>query len=158
MRVHLNWRDRQLNQQLSWQEHVCYQYLRSHPGVNWQWASNEPDNFYHYCCSQLTVDQPCANGLVIINYPVQQTVKNFVSVVQSLITDNIEQIYMAINRYDFDPKNDLNIEYPDSLAQSIDLISKLCHAGFQRLYSPLQADGKHFVGAHGLDVYVYQRN
>ena len=134
---------------------MCYQYLLTQNNISWRWIGEEPDNFYQFCAKSLVVDQGQYTGLVIINYSSQQTVSNYITTIKSMISQDVEHAYLAINRYDFAPGNDTGIEFPDQLSDTVDLIAAQCDPRFKRLYSALAVDGKHFVGAHGLDVYVF---
>lgn len=97
-------------------------------------------------------------GLILINRFARFTPKKLVDTINSLITDDIKAAYIAINRFEISAVNDLALTYPDSIEASLDLIMNCCTKNLRRLYKPKQVDGHHFVGVHGLDVFVYESN
>jgi hypothetical protein len=82
----------------------------------------------------------------------------FVETIDKLTEHQPSVVYLAVNRYEFLSVNDLHIDYTDRIDDCVDQIIKRCCCTFQRLYYPQQVDGKHFVGVHGLDVFVYENN
>jgi hypothetical protein len=98
------------------------------------------------------------NGAVIINQFDQLSPKNLIQQLDNFSVQQLQVIYLAINRYYILPNNDLQLLYPDSIEESLDLIISHCKIPFKRLYCSLNVDGHHFVGIHGLDVYCYENN
>ncbi len=154
MPIHNNWRNKQLQNNLCWQEAVCLNFLLQHNNIRWQWHGSF-SNFYHHCSDKVTIDHK-GNGAVIINRFGKLSPKNLIQQLDAFDALSLDVIYLAINRYDILPVNDLSLSYPDSLEESLDLIISQCKIPFKRLYCSLSIDGHHFVGIHGLDVYYYE--
>lgn len=154
MPTHNHWRNKQLAQNLCWQEHVCLRFLMQHNDITWQWHGPF-SNFYHYCKQFLQFDD-IGNGAIFINPFYQLSPKNIVNQLDKIDKNNLKVIYLAINRYELLPENDLQLSYPESLGDSLDLIISQCSIPFKRLYCPLSTGGHNFVGSHGLDTYVYE--
>jgi hypothetical protein len=98
------------------------------------------------------------NGAIIINRFSQLSPKNLIQQLNTFAVPLLDVIYLAVNRYEILPINDLSLLYPDSIEESLDLIISQCKIPFKRLYCSLSVDGHHFVGIHGLDVYYYECN
>lgn len=154
MGINNHWRNKQLKDSLLWQEIQCLEFCQQQ-NTTWAWHGVH-NNFFNVCKKVLTFG-PNHNGVIIINTPTRLTVDNFVNHVSSVLTSNIQTAYMAINRYEFLVQN-TNINLPDSIEQCLDIIANRCNPAFRRLYVPAEVDGKHFVGVHGLDVFVYENN
>ena len=96
--------------------------------------------------------------MVFVNYLTFETPGTVISNINKLLHDNIKAVYLAINRFEFRAVNDLQINYADDISDCIDQIVSHCGKSFTRLYHAPCVDNKHFVGVHGLDVFVYERN
>lgn len=156
MSIHNYWRNKQLGQNLAQQEIICFEWLKQQTGIQWQWYGH-PGYFQNYCRERLDFSQP-ATGLVIVNYPLHATPAKFVDTINRLVTDRVQAVYLAINRFEFNSKNDLNLDWPDSMEQSIDLIVAQCKIPLRRLQTFAEVDALHFVGIHGLDIFVYAKD
>ena len=154
MSINNHWRNKQVGKKLLKQEQICLEFLLAHQHLAWHWLGTK-EYFYEYCQSNLSIKPP-HQGLVWINYVSRLSPKNLVNAIDHVMTDNIKAAYIAINRFEIVPINDLNLTYPDCLEKSLDLIVDSCHKKLRRLYNPDQVDGRHFVGVHGLDVFVYE--
>lgn len=154
MNINNHWRNKQLNDNLLWQEIHCLNFLKRHPTVSWQWHGYQ-DYFFKFCQQEFKFDVN-NTGIVIINTPARVSPGEFVKKINALTANKPSAVYLAINRYEFRPVNDLSLDYPDKIEDCIDLIVSTCNCKFQRLYQPDVVDGKHFVGMHGLDVFVYE--
>jgi hypothetical protein len=156
MSIHNHWRNKQLGNNLCWQESVCLDFLLRHKNVRWQWHGSF-NKFYRYCADIVPVDNH-GNGAIIINRFSQLSPKNLIQQLNTFAVPLLDVIYLAVNRYEILPINDLSLLYPDSIEESLDLIISQCKIPFKRLYCSLSVDGHHFVGIHGLDVYYYECN
>lgn len=156
MGINNHWRNKQLGTNILQQEMMCYEFLNRHKNLTWAWHGLR-GNFYNHCRPQFNFSKN-ATGLVIINLPTRATPKEFVTIINSLITDSIQAVYLAVNRFEFNAINDLGIEYPSNMEQSIDLIVQHCCVTFQRINHSTMIDGHHFVGVHGLDIFAYENN
>jgi hypothetical protein len=156
MGINNHWRNKQLGTNLLKQEQICLEFLQAHRHLTWHWLGTK-GHFYQYCQSILSTGITY-QGLVCINDLSRLSPKNLVNALDCLMTDDIQAAYIAINRFEIIPINDLNLTYPDCLARSLDLIVDCCQKTLRRLYLPQQVDGRHFVGVHGLDVFVYESN
>lgn len=154
MSINNHWRNKQIGTNLLKQEQVCFEFLLSHRHLTWHWLGTK-GYFYQYCQPTLITGIPY-QGLVCINHASRLSPKNLVNSIDCLITDDIQAAYIAINRFEILSVNDLNLAYPDCLEKSLDLIVNCCQKKLRRLYHPQQVDGRHFVGVHGLDVFVYE--
>jgi hypothetical protein len=158
MPINNHWRNKQLGNQLLWQEIQCLNFLKKHPTTQWQWYGAK-GNFLNFCQDKINITTDTdGDGLIIINCPTQVSPRTFVNTIDKLTRHQPRVVYLAVNRYEFLSVNDLHIEYSDQIENSIDQILNRCCYTFQRLYYPQQVDGKHFVGVHGLDVFVYENN
>lgn len=157
MSLNNHWRNKQLGKNLLRQEQICFEFLQGHKHLlTWHWSGTK-GFFYQHCAPTLSEGIPY-QGLVCINGVSGLSPKNLVNAIDRLITYNVKSAYIAINRFEIIPINDLNLTYPDCLEQSLDLIMQCCQKTLRRLYRPQQVDGRHFVGVHGLDVFVYESN
>ena len=156
MSINNHWRNKQLGSNLLWQEIQCLNFLKQYPTITWQWHGLK-GNFFKFCQNQIKTGCD-GSGLIVINYPTQVTAGQFVSTINQLLDNRPKAVYLAVNRYEFLSTNDLNIDYPEQIEDCINVIVSRCSESFQRLYQPTQVDGKHFVGIHGLDVFVYENN
>jgi hypothetical protein len=152
-----HWRNKQLGNRIASQEIKCFNWLNKFPNITWAWYGVQ-GNFFNFCKENLQIANKGNDGLIIINYPTRVSPGDFVHAINLLSTNNIQAAYLAVNRFEFKALNDLNIDYPDDVGDSLDLIVKHCNLPFERLNNPVEVDGMHFVGAHGLDVFVYARN
>lgn len=153
----LYWRNKQISTGLLWQDMVCLDFIAQpqYQNLSWRWLGRK-DNFYHHCSQILELSHDNYTGLIMINRPSYVTPRAFVDMLDRRLHDDVKCAYVAVNRFMLRANNDLDLDYPDSLEESIDLIMSQCKKKFRRLYSPLDVDGKHFVAVHGLDVFVYE--
>lgn len=156
MKIGDSWRNKQVGKNLLQQEKICLDFLIAHRHLTWNWLGTK-GYFYQHCQSTLSIGAPC-QGLVSINYFRKLSPKKIVCAIDSLITNDIAAAYIAINRFEISAVNDLDLLYPDCLEQSLDLIMNCCNKKLRRLYKPQEVDNQHFVGVHGLDVFVYEAN
>jgi hypothetical protein len=155
MGINNHWRNKQLNRAMLWQETRCLEFCKQHSNIVWKWHGMS-GHFFDVCRSVLNFGTN-NNGAIIINSPGRVDVDDFVRQIKTFLHDDVQVAYMAINRYDFRVEN-YNVDWPDSMEECLDLIASRCHLKFRRLYTPTMVDGKHFVGVHGLDVFVYENN
>lgn len=154
----VRWRDKQLGGQGVFlaQESVCLDFLKKHPQITWCWQGFQ-NNFYNHCQQHFSFNNVDYHGLVIINSLIGVTPKHFVDYVDSLLHDRVQAAYLAINRYEFIPKNDLDIDYDDDIEVCIEQIVQHISKPFKKLdWDCPEVDGDHFVGMHGLDIFVYE--
>lgn len=154
-----NWRNKQLANQnfLLAQESRCLEWMRQRGDRIW-FCQNVQGFFKTVILNDFATTNQFedSTGVVMIN-PLISSPKQFIDYLDSRL-DNRRDIYISVNRFVIPPINDLNIDYDASLEKSIDQIMDHCHLPFKRLYQPDQVDGRHFVGVHGLDVFVYENN
>ena len=158
MSIANHWRNKQLGSTLNFlrQELVCLDFLNRNSNLSWAWHGGA-GNFYTHCRNRFQFDSVTPTGLVIINFPSRRTPKQFVNIVNSLISTDICAVYLAINRYEFVAKNDLEIGYQNEIADSIDQIVNYIKVPMRPAnFDRNQVDGRHFVGVHGLDIYTYE--
>lgn len=156
MGINNHWRNKQIGNQLLSQEKCCLEFLEQHSNLTWKWYGTT-GFFSNYCKNRFKFGN-VNDGLIIINYPMRVSPKKFLSFVDSTISDQTEAVYLAVNRFEFVSLNDLNLDYPDDIGESINAIIQKSKYFFRRYYVPIEIDGKHFVGVHGLDIFVYERN
>jgi len=156
MNINYQWRNKQLHDNLLHQEIQCLDFLKKHQAIVWEWYGPR-GHFFDVCKTEINVSTN-GNGVVIINSPTRVSVDGFIKITSAIVRSDIQVAYMAINRYEFSVTDNTNICFPDNMNDSIELIASKCNPKFQRLYEPSTVDGKHFVGVHGLDVFVYERN
>jgi hypothetical protein len=158
MSINNHWRNKQLGTSLLTQELICLNFLNQHHDLVWSWQG-EHNNFFKQCQQQFSISDKNPTGLVIINALGRLTPCQFVIACNSLLTDSIQATYLAINRYEFLAVNDLNIDYADSLTESIQQIVMHIKKPFKPVnMAYTDVDGRHFVGVHGLDIFVYENN
>jgi hypothetical protein len=158
MPINNHWRNKQAGNNLLWQEIQCLEFLKRYPGLDWVWHGNKNSYFYDLCKQDLNIKSQ-GNAVVLINYPVKVSVDRFIKTLKEILAEHIEIAYLAVNRYEFIPNYTANCnDYPDQIEDCLDLIVSKCNKHFRRLYLPDSVDGKHFVGVHGLDVFVYENN
>jgi hypothetical protein len=148
MSLHNHWRNKQLGDNILFSEQICLNFLERHKDLTWTWAGPRT-NFYNYGNFN-----EVGNAIAIVNTPFQVTPGEFVRQVNELIKDKVA-VYLAINRFEFIPKNDLGIDYADNIADSIDQIVSHLDLPFTRIPVDVEVDGAHFVGVHGLDIFTY---
>lgn len=157
MGINNHWRNKQLPNSFAQQETYCIDFIKKHSQLSWQWHGLR-GKLFDYCSKNFTMS-PTGNGLIIVNHPTAVTPKTFVTSINTLITEHTCAVYLAINRFDFVSVNDLNIDYHESLTQSIEqIVEKICLP--LKSLGPIGSDidGKHFVGIHGLDIFTYERD
>lgn len=155
MGINNHWRNKQLQQNLLWQEIECLKFCQRQ-NIKWAYYGFK-GHFYDVCLQTLNFDKSLYNGIIIINTPGQVTIKAFINQIQNWLLPQVKTAYLAINRFEFiiDNYND-NIDYPENINECIDLLAYNCSSKFQRLYTVPKIDGHNFVGVHGLDVFVYE--
>lgn len=156
MGINNHWRNKQLGQNLLWQELQCLNFVQQHPNIEWRWYGLK--GYFFEVCNKLCTTSNQGQGAIIINFPMRVSVNNFIHTISNLIKEDIAVAYLAVNRYEFLPSDSCDFDFPDSLQETMDVIVNKCNPNFRRLYQPNQVDGKHFVGVHGLDVFVYEHN
>lgn len=152
-----HWRNKQIGNNLLWQESQCLQFLKKYPDLTWSWHSGIKGHFYDLCSQELNLGSQ-GNGAIIINYPVRVSVDMFITTLKKILTTNVKIAYLAVNRYEFVADYTTDNNYSDQIKDCIDLIVSNCCGNFRRLHHPEAVDEKHFVGVHGLDVFVYENN
>ena len=152
MSLHNYWRNKQLGTEVLFSEQICLDFLSRHKDLSWRWVGPK-NSFYDLCCEQFTISDH-GQGVVIINTPFQVTPGEFVKKINQEI-GGASAVYLAINRYEFVPVNDLAIDYPDSISDSIDCIVQHLNIPFTRVPVDAEVDGAHFVGVHGLDIFTH---
>jgi hypothetical protein len=158
MSINNHWRNKQLGTSLLTQELVCLNFLNQHRNLVWSWQGAH-NNFFKQCQQEFLISNNNPTGLVIINALGGLTPKQFVTACNELLTDSIQATYLAINRYDFLAVNDLNIDYADSLTDSVQQIVMHIKKPFNPvILDSTEVDGHHFVGVHGLDIFVYENS
>lgn len=155
MSISNHWRNKQVQQNLLWQESKCLDFVTLHTGTQWSWHGKRGYFFDH--CSKIIDINPQGHGTIIINTPVQVTIEQFVDKIDQLTRD-IKVAYLAVNRFEFRTNGILRTDLPDDMEQCVDIIISRCEKTWQRLYRADNVDGKHFVGVHGLDVFVYEHS
>jgi hypothetical protein len=160
MSITNHWRNKQLGSEVAFlkQELICFNFLKKHKNLTWGWYGFDSGNFYNHCKKHFDINKNKANGLVIINFPSRVSPKEFTNKINSLIDKKICAVYLAINRYEFINHNDLNINYKDNIAESIQQIVKYIQLPLTAIDIDNDVDGKHFVGVHGLDIFKYENN
>lgn len=154
MAINNHWRNKQLGKYWCAQEQACFDFLMRYQDLNWQWLGIK-GQFYQDCSTLLSMQEP-SQGLIWINHGSGLSPKNLVNSIDCVLTAAIQVAYIAVNRFDIVAVNDLDLVYPHCIEESLDLIMSCCDKKLRRLYRPQQVDGRHFVGVHGLDVFVYE--
>jgi hypothetical protein len=154
MSINNHWRNKQLGKHWCAQEQTCFDFVLQYQHLNWQWLGIK-GQFYQDCRALLPMQAPY-QGLIWINHGGSLSPKNLINTINCALAPGIQIAYIAINRFEIAPVNDLNLVYPDCMEESLDLIMSCCDKNLRRLYRPKQVDGRHFVGVHGLDVFVYE--
>lgn len=163
MSFHQHWRNKQLgySSAILQQEQYCWDFMAKYPDISWAWHG-VVSVFRDRCMQNFKItNDKNAQGLIIINRQRGATPKQFVDYINAQINERTQAIYLAINRFDIVPLNDLNIEYRDSIRDSIDQIVKHLEVPFKRANLGIadnEIDGHHFVGVHGLDIFTYEHN
>lgn len=155
MSINNHWRNKQLNHSFLAQEKLCLDFLNKHQQLLWSWKGLR-GNFFDYCKNQYQFSTQHPTGLVIVNYPTRVSPGQFVSAINKFVTDDIQAVYIAVNRYEFVAVNDLNIDYKETLSDTMDQIISLLNRPFKRHANFTNVDGRHFVGVHGLDIFTYE--
>lgn len=155
-----SWRDRQLSGFVSLkptspiilhQEQVMLDFLASCPNINWCWQGDE-SNFKQICSELYSLNNKNYNGVILFGKSLMHlTTSQLIDKIKMIIND-VEYAYIGINRYQLGDY-DLEISLPDDIGDSIDVIMKLIHPKFKRLYTHSDVDGNHMVAAHPMDCY-----
>lgn len=159
MPIYNHWRNKQISDQraLLKQEVRCFSWMEKQEPRIWYYQGIHGYFKTLILESFSTVDTiKNSTGVVMVNLTVPSP-KQFVQKLNSCLHDQ-QSVYISINRFNIPPINDLGIDYVPSLEGSIDQIMEHCALPFKRLYRPDAVDGHHFVGVHGLDVFVYEHN
>lgn len=158
MSINNHWRNKQLGNSLLKQELICLDFLNKHQDLSWAWFGTR-GNFFEHCGKTVSIVNKNPTGLVMINSFTGLTPRQFVSQCNSLLTDSVQAVYLAINRFEFIATNDLNIDYNDSMTESIVQIVAHLDRPFHSVSELTdEVDGRHFVGVHGLDIFTYENN
>lgn len=156
------WRDQQLSgfsntgdsgSILLAQEKIMLDWVQQYPDVKWKWVAPET-KFKKICQGLMQIADDDCNGLIMFNLNLQyvETSKNLVDKIRNAI-ETVDYAYVGINRYQL-AINNLDLELPDSIADSLDVIMQYCDPRFKRLHTFDQVDGNHMVYAHPMDCYV----
>jgi hypothetical protein len=157
MDINRHWRNKQLGHCFTQQEMLCLNFAKRHRDVEWAWFGHR-GNFYDLTANILNLNQTVANGLIMINYFSGSTPGDMITAINKLLTDNVSYAYLAINQYSFIPINDLQIDYKHDIKDAIDQIVTFLNKPFVRIEHDIPNDNLHFVGTHGLDIFVYESN
>lgn len=155
------WRDQQLSgfssifkqPVLLEQESRMLEFIRSCSNITWRWIA-PISGFRQICAEQVQLGSGpgvIAFGPILDNLTTGQLVHR----VRELIKD-ADSAYIAINRYEI-TENDLPVELPDSIEDSLDAIMQLADPAFKRLHTYALVDGEHMVAAHPMDCYTLCR-
>lgn len=153
------WRNKQLGNTnaLLRQEQYCWDFMSKRPDISWTWHGLA-GNFQSLCETKFKiVSDNLATGIIAINKQPFVTPKGFVDRINDVITEKTSSMYLAVNRFEFIAVNDLNIDYKDSIKDSIDQIVSHIKLPLKRVelgINDSDIDGHHFVGIHGLDVFI----
>jgi len=152
------WRDQQLSgfksaskDAILEQEKVMLDFVTQFSNTKWLWLGNQT-NFRKICDQHITIDNIDYQGVILFGSRTSGLSTNqLVERIQEL-THNVDFAYVGINRYSI-TKHDIDIELPDSIADSLDVIMNYCNPKFTRLHSFKHVDGSHMVAAHPGDCY-----
>lgn len=156
---HNLWRDQQLGgfKHLSGsctileQESVMLNFVKTYSNVVWKWVAPNT-KFKEICQQHITINDNNYNGVIIFGTVLdKQSSQSLITTIKKLI-NLCDYAYVAINRYEI-IRHDLDIDLPDRIDDSIDMIMSLCNTKFKRLYTFDQVDGNHMVVAHPMDCY-----
>ena len=152
------WRDHQIkglkfdDQVILRQEKVMLDFIKSCPNyTRWKWQRND-SNFKSICQHEFILDDVNYNGIILfgsIFYSL--TTGQLVDTIRQM-TDSVDFAYIGINRYQLS-SHDLDINLPNDLGDSLDLIMQYCDNNIKRLYNFDAVDGNHMVAAHPMDCY-----
>ena len=152
------WRDRQIqglkfdDQVILRQEKVMLDFIKSCPNyTRWKWRGND-SNFKSICQRQFILDDVNYDGIILfgsIFYSL--TTSQLVDTIRQ-VTDSVDFAYIGINRYELS-SHDIDIDLPNDLGDSLDLIMQYCDSNIKRLYNFDTVDGNHMVAAHPMDCY-----
>lgn len=153
-----SWRDQQLNgfkvaskNTLLEQEQVMLDFVTKFPKVKWRWLGNN-DNFRTICENIIVLDDKDYQGVILFGGKLYGlTTSRLVNIVRATI-DNVNFAYVGFNRYGI-TKHDIDLDLPDSLEESLDVVMNYCDPMFKRLHSFAHVDGNHMVAAHPRDCY-----
>ena len=158
MSINNHWRNKQLGDSFLTQELICLDFLNKHQDLSWAWFGTQ-GSFFEHCRKTANIVNKNPTGLVIINSFTSLTPKQFVAQCNGLLTDSVQAVYLAINRFEFIATNDLHIDYHDSMTESIAQIVAHLNQPFKAIPDLTdEVDGRHFVGVHGLDIFTYENN
>jgi hypothetical protein len=153
-----HWRDRQLNgfnstnkNSILEQEKVMLDFVTQFSDIKWLWLGDQT-NFQKICKQHITIDNIDYQGVILFGSIMYGLSTNQLVERVRELTYNIDFAYVGINRYWF-TKHDIDIELPDSIAESLDVIMNYCEPKFKRLHSFEHVDGNHLVAAHPRDCY-----
>lgn len=152
------WRDQQLSgfksaskDAILEQEKVMLDFVTQLSNTKWLWLGNQT-NFRKICEQYITIDDIDYQGVILFGSRTSGLSTNqLVERIQEL-THNVDFAYVGINRYSI-TEHDIDIELPDGIADSLDVIMNYCNPKFTRLHSFEYVDGNHMVAAHPRDCY-----
>jgi len=152
------WRDQQLSgfksaskDAILEQEKVMLNFVTQFPNIKWQWLGNQT-NFLKICKQYITIDNNDYQGIILFNNSTGGlSTSRLVKRIQEAIC-NVDFAYVGINRYLL-TEHDIDIELPDALDESLDVIMNYCDPAFKRLHTFKEVDANHMVAAHPRDCY-----
>lgn len=157
MSINNHWRNKQVGNSLLTQELICLNFLSKHQDLQWAWYGMQ-GNFFEQVQQDFDIVDQDPTGLILINAFTRKTPGEFVAECRQLMTDSVQAVYLAVNRYEFVAINDLYIDYSDSMGQAINQIVEHIQPQFVKIpVDQTKIDGRHFVGVHGLDIFTYER-
>lgn len=154
-----HWRDQQLSgfssidqtNVILEQEKIMLDFVQSIPNVRWKWQA-PTSNFKTICRQKITITENDYDGIILFgNIFFDITTSQLVNIIRKQIS-NINFAYIGINRY-WIIENDLDIELPDRIDDSIDKIMKCCDDRITRLHTFDEVDGSHMIASHPMDCY-----
>jgi hypothetical protein len=156
--MQINWRDQQLtglnlssNFSVLEQEQVMISFVQQFPNVVWRWLGDDTA-FKNICKKIIKIDDENYNGVIIFGKELESmTTSTLKSKILDLTSDT-EYAYVSINRY-FITKNDLDLELPDEIDDSLDVIMNHINKKFKRLHKFPTVTGHQMVAAHPMDCY-----
>lgn len=155
---HSRWRDQQLNSfakttdnVILEQEQVMLDFVTSVPNITWRWLGNNT-KFKNFCQTKIKLSDSNYQGVIIFGGLLNNMTSNKLIANVKRLVGNLDYAYVGINRYEVG-EHDVDIDLPDTIEDSLDLIMKQCHPGFFRLHTFKHVDGNHMIAAHPMDCY-----
>lgn len=153
------WRDQQLNSfskistaPILEQELAMLTYVKSISNIKWRWYGNN-SSFKRVCESVVSLSDTDYQGVIVFGEILNgMSTSALIERIKQLIGD-VEYAYVGINRYEV-LYNDIAIELPETIVDSLDLVMKYCDSRFKRLRTFNEVDGNHMVAVHPMDCYI----